>query len=158
MTTTVAEDEARAFADSVEGALGKLWPNPRSAGEQVDPAALWDLAVSQGWTSLGGADAFEALVAAQAVLGRAASPLPLLDAFVATRLLAGHPDLCTEIEAGRIRAAVVPEARPTAAWPGSWNAASGRPTSSCSQRAPSGSTPSCPPPRHPVWPPLRGRL
>jgi alkylation response protein AidB-like acyl-CoA dehydrogenase len=107
MSVLTAED-ARSLADSVAAGVGRLWPHPRTAGEQAEWTPLWDRAVSDEWTSLGVADSLEGLVAAQAVLGRAACPLPLLDAFVAARLLADVPSFVAGVESGSIRPAVVP--------------------------------------------------
>jgi hypothetical protein len=80
------------FSASVRGQLGRVWSSPHRAGEP-DVAellkGLWRLAGEQGWTALAADDLLEGALAAMTELGRAACPLPLMDAYVAYRLLAG---------------------------------------------------------------------
>jgi len=83
-------DEAQQLRDSARGFLARYWPPDKALERAAQPEALrelWQRAVYQGWTSLGSdAEAVglrEVLVLLEE-LGRAACPVPLLDAFVAT--------------------------------------------------------------------------
>jgi alkylation response protein AidB-like acyl-CoA dehydrogenase len=100
------------FSDAVDGVLSSLWPRARCAGPDTDGAAmrsLWRAAAEHGWTALASHHALDAAVAALGRLGRVACPLPLMDAFVATMLLADRQDLVRAIADGTLRpvAAVV---------------------------------------------------
>lgn len=91
------------FGDAVAGVLDGLWPAAVDA-PTADAARLAGAAVRQGWFELGPEGAADYLVAAVRALGRRACPLPLADAYVASRLLPEHADA---IGAGRLSVAVV---------------------------------------------------
>ena len=71
--------------------------------------SVWDAAARQGWLGLGADDALHAAVVVMRELGRAACPLPAMDAFVAGRLLASRVDAAAAIANGALRAVVGPE-------------------------------------------------
>src|SRR5919202_5269033 len=95
MTTTW--DETRAFADAVTGATAQHWGEATSA-PTGDLALLWGVGADLGWFELGSADALSAVVAATRRLGRVACPFPLMDGYVASRLLADEDKLRAGIE------------------------------------------------------------
>ncbi len=99
--------EVSEFQAAVRGELGRVWPSPRSAGEQEAGGralrAVWDIAAAQEWTGLGAMGALDAALAAMHELGSCACPLPLMDVYVATRLVAGRVDLQGAILDGSIR-------------------------------------------------------
>ncbi|WP_228048933.1 acyl-CoA dehydrogenase family protein [Streptomyces justiciae] len=95
-------DEVSSFAQSVRGTLARHWAGPVAAPE-ADLLKLWQSAAEQGWLELGAAGALAAAVAAVRELGRAACPLPVMDAFVATRLLAHDENLIDGIGRGEVR-------------------------------------------------------
>jgi hypothetical protein len=109
VTTTVTGTELDAFARSVAGSLRRSWPSACTAASGMPLERPWSTGVTQGWTALGSAGALGALLAAQAVLGEFACPLPLLDSFVASRLLARDRAAVEQIEAGTMRPLVVDE-------------------------------------------------
>jgi alkylation response protein AidB-like acyl-CoA dehydrogenase len=83
-------DETQQLRASARGFLAHYWPPEQALSLAAQPDALrdlWKRAASQGWTSLG-SDAEEGgmreVVVLLEELGRAACPLPLLDAFLAT--------------------------------------------------------------------------
>ena len=86
-------DEARQLRDSARGFLARYWPSDRALERAAQPEALrelWQRAAAQGWTSLGLDAGMGDLREVQVLLeelGRAACPIPLLDAFVATTAL-----------------------------------------------------------------------
>jgi alkylation response protein AidB-like acyl-CoA dehydrogenase len=98
--STVTPQEVSEFRAAVRGDLARLWPSPRVAGEPQAGAeslrSVWEVAAAQEWTALGVYDALEAALAATEELGRAACPLPLMDVYVATRLVAGLDDAIAE--------------------------------------------------------------
>ncbi|MGK5114834.1 acyl-CoA dehydrogenase family protein [Geodermatophilus sp. CPCC 205506] len=106
--TALAAEELADLRATVSGALAPAWDAPQTAGrpEAGDTAlrAAWEVAVRQGWTELGGEGALDALIAVTGELGRLACPLPLADAYVATRLLGG--ELAESVAEGRIRPVV----------------------------------------------------
>ncbi len=79
--------------DSARGLLQSAWPAAQAVALAQQPAALtrlWQQAARQGWTSLGLDDAQMGLGAAIVLmqeLGRAACPLPLMDAVLANAVL-----------------------------------------------------------------------
>jgi alkylation response protein AidB-like acyl-CoA dehydrogenase len=88
--------ELRDFAAVVDGVAGTHWPDARTAGSDDAFArltALWAAAAEQGWTELAAEGALDAVVVALERLGRLACPLPLMDAYVAARLLADQPGI-----------------------------------------------------------------
>ncbi|WP_418064039.1 acyl-CoA dehydrogenase family protein [Pimelobacter simplex] len=96
------------FRDAVAGVLDGLWPAAVDVAT-ADAAKVAEAAVQQGWLQLGPEGAADYLVAAVRTLGRRACPLPLADAYVASRLLPDHADA---IGAGEVRPVVVLGAGP----------------------------------------------
>ena len=89
-------EEAQQLRDSARGFLEHHWPPEQALLLAAQAEALrdfWKQAASQGWTSLGSSTEEggmrEAIVLLEE-LGRAACPLPLLDAFLATISLRQH--------------------------------------------------------------------
>ncbi|MFC4063540.1 acyl-CoA dehydrogenase family protein, partial [Actinoplanes subglobosus] len=106
--------ELQEFADAVDGVLSTTWPQPRIAGEDADGgrlSAVWAAAAEYGWTDLYSDEALDAVVTALGRLGRHACPLPLMDTYVAARLLAGDSALTTGIADGSVRPVVVTAGR-----------------------------------------------
>jgi alkylation response protein AidB-like acyl-CoA dehydrogenase len=103
-------DETAAFAASVAGVTARHWARAAAAGAPgaSGPAltALWAAGADQGWFALGEADALDAALAGVRELGRVACPLPVIDAFVATRILRGEEKLAAQIAAGELRVLV----------------------------------------------------
>lgn len=97
----LANDEVAAFAEAVAGVAAQHWGDATSA-PSADVDELWRTAASQGWFELGPADAWDAALAATRRLGRVACPLPVVDGFVASRLL---PDL-PGVDSGELRIVV----------------------------------------------------
>lgn len=96
--------ELEDFRDAVRGVLERAWPTPRAAAAAGAPlTAAWEAAVAQEWVALGVERALAPLLAALAELGRVACPLPLADAYVATRLLGAAPDVVDAVAAGALR-------------------------------------------------------
>ncbi|GAB2972395.1 acyl-CoA dehydrogenase family protein [Amycolatopsis acidiphila] len=96
-----ANDEATAFGEAVAGLTRRHWGDATAAaGTGLEK--LWHAAAAQGWFELGSAEALDAALAATMELGRVACPLPVLDGFVAGRLL---PD-ASGIESGQMRVLV----------------------------------------------------
>src|SRR3954470_21529574 len=85
MVTTL--EETRAFTESVAGVAAEHWGEATNAATG-DLGKLWQVGARLGWFELGQADALSAAVAATRCLGRVACPLPLIDGYVASRLLA----------------------------------------------------------------------
>lgn len=85
MTSTI--DEITAFDAAVSGLLERSWGDATAAPE-ADVSGLWTAAVEQGWFELGPAQAIELALSAARQLGRVACPLPVVDAYVATEVLA----------------------------------------------------------------------
>ncbi len=97
----------RDFATSVAGTLGSagagLWPDAVAA-PAGDLLKVHEAAAQQGWFELGPEGALDFLVAASRELGKRACPLPVADAYVATRLL---PDeLAARVGQGDLRIVV----------------------------------------------------
>ena len=104
-TQTTADELATMFGESVRGVMAQHWPSPTAAEKTaLDP--LWQAAVELGWLGLGSEDALEATLAGLAELGRSACPFPLMDGYVAARLLAERPDLVDALVAGTLRVVV----------------------------------------------------
>ena len=96
-----AHDEVTAFGESVAGVTRQHWGDATAAAV-AGLEKLWDTAGAQGWFEVGSADALDAALAATRELGRVACPLPLLDGFVAARLLPGT----TGIESAETRVVI----------------------------------------------------
>jgi alkylation response protein AidB-like acyl-CoA dehydrogenase len=77
--TALTEYEVLEFGAAVGGELDRLWPGSLSG--------VWDVAAAQGWTALGEVGALGGALAALRELGRRACPFPLMDVYVAARLL-----------------------------------------------------------------------
>jgi alkylation response protein AidB-like acyl-CoA dehydrogenase len=106
MMARLSASELQDFTAMVDGVAAAQWPNARAAGQDQDFSAiqaLWATAARQGWTELGPAGALDAVVAALSRLGRVACPLPLMDAYVAVRLLRHESAIAAGIAAGTIR-------------------------------------------------------
>ena len=91
--TLYETDEVQQLRDSARGFLARYWPPDKALERGAQPEALrelWQRAAAQGWTSLGSdpeAGGLQEVVALLEELGRAACPVPLLDAFLATTAL-----------------------------------------------------------------------
>ncbi len=96
------------FATSVAGVTARRWGKAADA-RGADLSGLWGDGAAQGWFGLGGEDALDAALAATRELGRAACPLPLMDAFVALRVLSGHEKVTGQIADGELRVLVAAE-------------------------------------------------
>ena len=107
---TASEDEATELARVVAALAGRHWV-PATAAASADLGELWLVAANQGWFDLGPAGALVPTLAALRELGRVACPLPLMDGYVATRLLLAREDLVAGISSGTLRVlvAAVPE-------------------------------------------------
>lgn len=84
-------EEIAALRATVRGALGSAWPAATSA-EDGDLAGAWKVAVGQGWTEFAADDDLGAMLAVVTELGELACPIPVLESFVASRLLSGAVD------------------------------------------------------------------
>ncbi|GAA5201666.1 acyl-CoA dehydrogenase [Rugosimonospora acidiphila] len=100
---TMTGSEVAAFADSVRGVLGKLWPGARAA-ETGAVGEVWDAAVAHGWFELGPQRALAAALAAVRECGRVACPLPIVDGYVAGAILGD--DATPPGRAGRVLVAL----------------------------------------------------
>jgi alkylation response protein AidB-like acyl-CoA dehydrogenase len=103
-------DETADFAASVAGVTARHWARAADAGQPDASgpalAALWSAGADQGWFGLGSDDALGAALAGVRALGRVACPLPVIDAFVATRILRGEEKIAGQIAAGELRVLV----------------------------------------------------
>ncbi len=90
------DEERRLLSDSLRGLLSEHWPTHRAVADQADAAALdplWSRLAAQGLTELGGDPqngGLSELLVVLRELGRAACPLPLLDAYLANLILSAH--------------------------------------------------------------------
>lgn len=100
----MAADEVGAFAESVAGVAARQWGRA-TAAPSADLAGLWAAGAAQGWFELGPAAALAEALAADVELGRVACPLPVMDAYVASRLLGagGDEKVPARISAGELR-------------------------------------------------------
>jgi alkylation response protein AidB-like acyl-CoA dehydrogenase len=112
------------FAASVAGVTARTWgggAGPRSNDGSTDLDGLWTVGAAQGWFGLGQDDALGAVLAALRELGRVACPLPVMDAFVAVRVLASNDTsddkTVARIAAGELRVLVVPDDGPVSEGP-----------------------------------------
>jgi hypothetical protein len=106
LTAQLSATELQDFTDMVDRVLGAQWPHARAAGEDPDFSslrALWVTAARQGWTELAADGALDAVVAAMSRLGRVACALPLMDVYVAVRLLPRESPVVADIIAGTVR-------------------------------------------------------
>jgi acetate---CoA ligase (ADP-forming) len=94
--------ELTEFAASVAGVTAKTWGGAAGAAA-ADLSGLWAAGAAQGWFGLGQDDALAAVLAALRELGRAACPLPLMDAFVAVRLLGADEKAAAQLASGELR-------------------------------------------------------
>ncbi len=103
-------DETAAFAASVAGVTARHWARAADAGRPDGSgpalAALWVAGADQGWFALGEEDALDAALAGVRELGRVACPLPVIDAFVATRVLRREEKIAGQIASGELRVLV----------------------------------------------------
>jgi alkylation response protein AidB-like acyl-CoA dehydrogenase len=86
--------------------LTRQWRFPESASAD-DLARLWRSAAAQGWFNLDGSNALAAVLALTRATGAAACPLPVIDGFVAARLLVTFPGIVDDIATGVTRILVV---------------------------------------------------
>jgi len=101
----VTSAETTAFGEAVAGVAAKIWGHAADAGS-ADLARIWAAGATQGWFELGPADVLDALLTAVNELGRVACPLPVVDGFVASRLLGDHENRADRIAAGELRVLV----------------------------------------------------
>lgn len=94
-------------ADDITELLTRQWRFPGAAGE-ADLARLWRLAAARAWFDLGDRDALGTALDLIRAMGAAACPLPVMDGFVAVRLLTSAPEIVAGIGAGDVRIVVVP--------------------------------------------------
>jgi alkylation response protein AidB-like acyl-CoA dehydrogenase len=85
--TALTQQEVSELGAAVGGELERTWPSPASARDEQLLSAVWDVAAAQEWTALGSVDALAGALASVRELGRRACPLPLMDVYVASRLL-----------------------------------------------------------------------
>lgn len=98
-------EEIAVLGESAAGIAARHWG--RAAGAATaDASGLWAAAAAAGWLELGAGDAVDAVLAVLGALGRVACPLPVMDAFVATRVLAGADKLAARIAGGELRVLV----------------------------------------------------
>ncbi|MFE2871694.1 hypothetical protein [Embleya sp. NPDC059259] len=95
-------DEVGEFAANAAALITRHWGRA-GAAPTGDLDRLWDVGAVHGWFDLGDSDALAAAIALARALGRAACPLPVLDAFVAARLFAANTGLAGAIGDGGIR-------------------------------------------------------
>ena len=81
--------------DAIRGELARCWPSARSAHDG-SLATVQGIAEAQGWFELWADDLLPVALAAASELGRVACPLPIVDAFVAGRVL-GREAGCTAV-------------------------------------------------------------
>ncbi|MBW0101046.1 acyl-CoA dehydrogenase family protein [Pseudonocardia sp. KRD291] len=101
--STQLQDEVAGFVDAARGILARHWgrPNESAAG---DLGKLWEVGAQQGWFELGAAGATSMAFALVRELGRAACPLPVIDGYLAARMLG--EDVAGVIADGRLRVVV----------------------------------------------------
>ncbi|WP_122817963.1 acyl-CoA dehydrogenase family protein [Nocardioides pantholopis] len=100
----LSAEDIDAFEAGVRGHLGRLWPDAGDPqGRDLD--ALWRVAAEEGWLALEEFDALDAVLRAARACGQVAVPLPLVDAFVARRLVADEL-LAAAIAEGEVRPVV----------------------------------------------------
>jgi alkylation response protein AidB-like acyl-CoA dehydrogenase len=104
----MAAEELTEFAASVAGVTARTWGGAAGAAA-ADLDGLWAAGAAQGWFALGQDDALGAVLTALRELGRAACPLPLMDAFVAVRVLGEDEKAAARIAAGELRVLVAPD-------------------------------------------------
>ena len=97
--------ELAELSASAAGIAARHWGSAADAAT-ADVAGLWRAAAAAGWLELGQDDALDGMLAVVRALGRAASPLPVPDAFVAARLLAGEDKVAARIAEGELRVLV----------------------------------------------------
>src|SRR3954470_7621185 len=98
-------EESLAFAGSVAGVVAEHWGDATSA-PTGDLGKLWQVGGRLGWFELGTAEALSAAMSATRLLGRLGCPLPLMDGYVASRLLADDDELVAAIEDAGLRVLV----------------------------------------------------
>jgi alkylation response protein AidB-like acyl-CoA dehydrogenase len=107
--TQLSPEDLQDFSSSVDGVLGTMWPSALDAGadDAFDTLGrVWAAAADQGWTDLAADRALDAVVAATTRLGRVACPLPLMDLYVAGRLLKDDAAMSAGIVDGTVRPVV----------------------------------------------------
>ncbi len=102
MVTRVTSGELQDMRDAIRGELARCWPSARSACDG-SVGAVQRMAEARGWLELWADDLLPAALVAAAELGRVACPLPVVDSFVAGRVLgreAGRTAVATGINLG----------------------------------------------------------
>ncbi|GAB2857311.1 acyl-CoA dehydrogenase family protein [Nocardioides pacificus] len=101
------QDDLNALSASIAALLGDRWGDATSASAGPDLAKLWSEAAANGWFDLAESEepgaALDGVLAGARELGRVACPLPLVDGYVASRLV---PGLCRRISSGELRVVV----------------------------------------------------
>jgi alkylation response protein AidB-like acyl-CoA dehydrogenase len=93
VTRLYETDEIQELRESTRGFLARYWPPDKAVKRALQPEELqemWKRIAAQGWTSLGSdpeTGGLREVLVLQEELGRAACPLPLMDAFIATTIL-----------------------------------------------------------------------
>ncbi|HEV2343270.1 MAG TPA: acyl-CoA dehydrogenase family protein [Actinocrinis sp.] len=101
----LSADEVERFARAANDTVERQW-RPSDQDYAGDLQKLWSAAASQGWFDLGTSNALAAVLALCRVTGRAACPLPVMDGFVAVRLLDAAADFAADAAAGAVRIVV----------------------------------------------------
>jgi alkylation response protein AidB-like acyl-CoA dehydrogenase len=96
----VTSTQAGELAQVTDEVLARHWGRPALAAT-ADLDALWSAAATGGWFELAGS--LDRALAIVAATGRQACPLPVMDAFIATEVLADCADLAAPISVGAIR-------------------------------------------------------
>jgi alkylation response protein AidB-like acyl-CoA dehydrogenase len=86
--------------------IARQWRFPESASE-ADLGILWRSAAAHGWFDLGDSNVLAAVLALTRATGAAACPLPVMDGFIAARLLIAVPGIVAGIAAGTTRILVM---------------------------------------------------
>jgi alkylation response protein AidB-like acyl-CoA dehydrogenase len=112
---TAAETEA--FVASVRALLTDRWPAPADQGGAATGSdhalrALWAAAAENGWFELALAGHLSGTLAAVQETGRAACPLPVLDALVTARLFPSEIALLDAVVRGEVRLTAAPAPEP----------------------------------------------
>ena len=90
MSVMVDRDVAL-LVDAARGILATLWPDA-VASASADLREVWTAGARQGWFELASEDELRGALAVARVLGEVGCPVPVLDGFVASRLLDGATD------------------------------------------------------------------
>jgi alkylation response protein AidB-like acyl-CoA dehydrogenase len=100
--------ELAEFAKTVAALTARNWGRATDAAH-ADLAGLWTAGAAQGFFGLGAEDALDAALTAIREAARAACPLPVMDAFVAARVLRDDEKTAGQIADGEVRVLVAAE-------------------------------------------------